>query len=293
MIEAIENAFDESGSHAGSRVLCVAGYIIDKEQVGPMEAEWHAVLNWKSLEHPLDYFRMSECAHGNGQFKGISRPHRINVETQMIGIIKRRTVQGLAVSVIPEEFEANLPKHPLTGSAYTFSANVLLAGVSRWIDTKPQVKRAAYFFEAGHESQPEANAIMTLLFKNKAARERHRYAGHAFVDKEQSPACQAADLLAWQWYTDRIHEMDDQHRRKDCANLLEHPHGAVHLGPDKLAALAERFKGAFPDAETFERLFLGDPPSRRPKDAFREETFLSARSTARSSLSAPRALPVK
>src|SRR5262249_36440756 len=151
----------------------------------------------------LPYFRMSECAHGNGPFANLSKSERIELAARMIQIIKRDTLQGIAVTVNEREFNAHMLQHPLIGRPYTFSAQILLAGVSSWIETNPLVTNVAYFFEAGHRSQREADAIMTLMFRNPGAKERHRYSGHGFVEKERTPAVQAADLLAWQWYTDK------------------------------------------------------------------------------------------
>lgn len=262
----VEAHFDESGTHAGSPMMCVAGYIISKDRVADFDRDWNAVLNWDQLPHPLPYFRMSQCAPEppSGPFVGIDKKLRIQIVSRLIAAIKRNAAHGLAVSMNEAEYQRLMPAHPLLGKPYTFCAHVILAGVSSWIDANPHVENAAYFFESGHQSQPEADAIMTLLFRNEPARKRHRYAGHAFVPKVGNPGVQAADLLAWQWYTDERHKIEGRPRRKDCASLLEHPHNAVHLGADKIVQLAERFGNIMPDAETFERLYLGDPkPQRR------------------------------
>jgi peptide/nickel transport system substrate-binding protein len=59
--------------------------------------------------------------------------------------------------------------------------------------------------------------------------------------REDTPAVQAADLLAWQWYTDKRHELEGRPRRKDCARLLNHHHNAVHVDEERLYAIARRF----------------------------------------------------
>ena len=38
-----EAHFDESGSHDGPPVLCVAGYLYDKEAALDLDSEWKAV----------------------------------------------------------------------------------------------------------------------------------------------------------------------------------------------------------------------------------------------------------
>jgi hypothetical protein len=250
----VEAYFDESGSHSGAPVLCVAGYLFQVNRARRLTRSWRAALDEKGLP----YFRMSECAHGNGPFASLTKPERIQLAARMIEIIKRDTIQGIAVTVNEAEFREHMLQHALVGSSYSFAAHVILAGVASWIGANPTTGSVAYFFEAGHLSQPEANAIMTLLFRSPRAKASHRYAGHAFVEKETTPAVQAADLLAWQWYTDRRHHLEGRPRRKDCAILLEHHHNANHIGPVKLAALAKALPFGANDATDLLRLHDGD-----------------------------------
>jgi hypothetical protein len=244
VIVQVEAHFDESGTHVGSPVLCVAGYIMEKGQASELIREWNDVLQWSALPRPLRYFRMSECAPGNGEFEGIDKKLRIQVASRMIGIIKRRTVTGLAVTMNEDEYNGIMPLDKvLAGRPYTFCAQVILAGVSSWIDGQDKHQRVdatAYFFESGHDSQPEADWLMHTLFKSDRAREAYRYAGHGFVPKIGNPGVQAADLLSWQWYTDRKHRIEGRPRRKDCASLLAHPHVTRHLDAAKITEIAER-----------------------------------------------------
>jgi hypothetical protein len=237
MVE-VQTYFDESGSHGGAHVLCVAGYIIEKNRAKALTNEWLGALKARDLP----YFRMSECAHGNGPFAALTLTDRIQLVARLIQLIKQYTVRGIAVTIDPAEFDAAIPHHALLGRAYTFCANLVLAGVVTWLRTHPTVTDCAYFFEAGHASQAEANRLMEILFRNERMRAAHRYAGHAFVEKERNPAVQAADLLAWQWYTDKRHELEGRVRRKDCAKLLEHPHITFHFDTQKL----ERLRAALP-----------------------------------------------
>ena len=69
--------FDESGSHEGSEVLCVAGYIYQKEDCLNLDWQWKEVLDQYGLPH----FRMVDCAHGNGPFAKLSKDDRIVVAT--------------------------------------------------------------------------------------------------------------------------------------------------------------------------------------------------------------------
>jgi hypothetical protein len=226
--------FDESGSHDGSPILCVAGYIFRKNQAIKLGHEWRRVLRWKKLP----YFHMVECAHGNGPFAKLTKDERIAVQTKLIEAIKRYAVQGVAITVDPVEyapFPGRLPTKPgLYDNAYAFCAQVIMTGVSVFLERNPLVGKMAYFFEAGHQSRPQADEIIRTMFAQPAIKQQFRYAGHAFVEKADAPQIQAADLLAWQWYTDRRHQREGKPRRKDCASLLELHHNAVHIDSAEL-----------------------------------------------------------
>ena len=237
MIEA-QAYFDESGSHDGSPILCVAGYIFRKSEAIKLGHAWRKVLRWKKLP----YFHMVECAHGNGPFANLTKAERIEVQTKLIEIIKKHAVQGLAITVDPLEyatFQKRLPFEPrLYEDAYTFCAQAIMTGVSVFIEKNPLVGSMAYFFEAGHKSAPQANEIMQRMFAQPRLKHQFRYAGHAFVEKQKSPAVQAADLLAWQWYTDRRHKVEGRPRRKDCVSLLQVHHNVVHIDSKELNRIA-------------------------------------------------------
>jgi hypothetical protein len=212
----VEAYFDESGTDEGSPVLCVAGYIIEKNEAVAMDSEWGSVLE----QFNLPYFRMSSCAHGARPFGNIDKEARIEVEKAMIAIIKRRVSYGIAVTVEPRIFEAIMPRSPEIGSAYTFCAHTCLTGVVSWAEETKYSGGIAYFFESGHRSQSEANEIMNRLFNIPIQRARHRYVSHTFADKKLMRPLQAADILAWQWFTDHKRRMGGAvGPRKDCYEL--------------------------------------------------------------------------
>ncbi len=254
VLTLVEAYFDESIGPKGTPILCVAGYLIESGQAKLLSEEWRTALD----EARLPYFRMSECAHGNGAFASLDRPHRILVQSAVMRIIEHRTIQGLAVTVNIAEFERYMPDHPLIGSPYTFCAHVIIGGVQNWIRKTRYAGEIAYFFEAGHASQSEANGIMQKIFKQPDLRDASRYHRHSFVLKEQTPAVQAADLLAWQWYTDLRHRIEGRPRRRDCERLLKHPHVAVHVGPDMILELANKWGFEPSEEESLVTLHLGD-----------------------------------
>jgi hypothetical protein len=250
----VDAFFDESGSHDGAPILCVAGYLMSARQADRLRLEWNAVL----AARKLPYFRMSECAHGNGTFANLTKSERIQVQTRMIQIIKRYTAHGLGVTVNEAEFYKYMTNRSLISDPYTFCAQVLLAGVSSWLEGNKAVSGVGYHFESGHKNQRISNVVITTMFINEGAKRRHRYARHSFVSKEAEPAVQAADLLAWQWYTDRKRHMESKPRRKDCESLLKHSYKIIHIGPNRLASISEAFPNGVNDDSGLIRFHEGD-----------------------------------
>jgi uncharacterized protein DUF3800 len=93
IVQIVHAFFDESGSHADSPVLCVAGYAFERREARLLAKEWAAVLR----QYRLPFFHMVDCAHGNENFAALSRQQRIKVATSLIGIVKRRAAHGFAV----------------------------------------------------------------------------------------------------------------------------------------------------------------------------------------------------
>lgn len=272
LVALIEAYFDESigtadVTEAGTKrkvpVLCVAGYLIESEQAKHLCEEWQAVLDWKKLP----FFHMVDCAHGNKPFDKLSKGERIEVASRMIGNIKRRTIKGFAVAVNVAQFEALMPQHPVIGSPYSFCATVVLAGVQKWIENASFKGDAAYFFEAGHASRQEADWIMRQTFDVPELRAASRYVAHSFVEKTKAPPLQAADLLAWQFYTDARHQMEGKRpRRKDFASLIQHPHEHVWITPTRIRELASEPLLGPTSAQLF-TLFMGTKAGRRFRSA--------------------------
>lgn len=254
LIAQAEAYFDESGSHSDSHLLCVAGYILSKRQARLLSADWTKMLR----RYGLTCFHMVDCAHGNGEFANLPKKDRIEAGREVISLIKKHAVLGLAVTINEDEFTSLMPHHPSVGSPYSFCAHVILAGVAHWLKQRPDVLKCAYFFEAGHSSQSEANGIMKKIFENEELSVINRYAAHSFVRKNDSAAIQAADMLAWQYFKDTKNKLEGRQRRLDCKSLFEHRHEVLHISREKIESLAQRFANRAPTINDMVTIHLGD-----------------------------------
>jgi len=216
IVAIIEAYFDESYD---DRLLCVAGYGFKKSKCKEMDRQWRHMLRRKGLP----YFRMSACAHHNEPFGHLSRSECDEVSREAIRLIRKYADRGFAVTVDEKEFEALVPIEAQIshGSAYDFCVWNCLMGVRLWLSDMPERVGAAYFFEAGHRHQSSAERLMRRLMNVPELRKEYRYRGHAFVLKEHSRPCQAADLFAWQWFQHAKRAEQGLPPRKDGAALME------------------------------------------------------------------------
>jgi hypothetical protein len=225
VMSLVESYFDES-CRDDFPVLCVAGYIFHSDEAKELSWKWNQVLQ----RFDLPYFRMVSCAHGNKPFKHLELCDRIQVQTEMIDLIKTHAALGMAVTVDVSAFNSLVPKHMPASDPYSFAALTILGAVGIWMTRHEFSGDSNYFYEAGHQHQSKTQLIMERFFSDEDSERTFRYTGHAFIKKIGNPPIQAADLLAWQWYTDRRHILEGRRRRKDCESLLGMEHMFRHVG---------------------------------------------------------------
>ena len=65
----IQGYFDGSGTHVGSKVLVIAGFIGEEEAFVDLDQQWEKVLNDPRWPTRLPEFHTVECVHGGGEFQ--------------------------------------------------------------------------------------------------------------------------------------------------------------------------------------------------------------------------------
>jgi hypothetical protein len=187
--------FDESGTHDGSRVIALGGYWFDADQARKFSRDWA-----KELERfGLPSAHQTDCALGFGDYAKMPKAVRVEVQKSLILHIKRRSRFSICVcmnrAMYDDIFEGVLG----APSAYTFLLLLCVNKISEDIQWRKYNGKVAYFFEAGHADQSEANKFMNFLAEHSRKDvDAYRYAGHAFAQKEGALPLQAADMLVWQ-----------------------------------------------------------------------------------------------
>lgn len=233
--------FDESGSHAGSPVLCVAGYVFVSDRLKRFNDEWSCFLD----EYGLTHFHMVDCAHGANEFKEMSKDDRASVAKKCIEAVKKYASRGIGVMVAEQTYDELMPYHPKLGGAYSYCIWQCLHGYKAWRTETGFSGDTAFVFESGHKSEAEANHTMNLSLAVPSGQNFLGYVSHTFADKRKFPGLQAADILAWQMHTDWKHGMLKKPRRKDFAYLIEQRDDKVAFAsPDQILSHVSQMKAA-------------------------------------------------
>ena len=121
----VEAYFDESGTHDGSPVLCMGGFVTESEAAKRLNGDWEEMLS----KYNLPFFHMTDCANGMDVYEPLGKQGRMDVATQAIHLVCKHMTNGRMVSIYPTEFDTYAPDHEQLGSAYSMCAHGCLAGV--------------------------------------------------------------------------------------------------------------------------------------------------------------------
>ena len=229
---AMEAYFDESGTHASSHVVCVAGYLFETEQARKLDEEWSEALSRFGVRR----FHSTECSNRAGEFKDLTREQTVDLTAQVVGIIKRRMEVGFMVTLSQTDFGQHPRPEWQAGGPYTFCTSQILAGVSGWCDKYEFNGDISYYFESGDQHERLTNQAIAELGSGPEGRRGFRYKSHSFIPKLGNGPLQAADVLAYEWYRE-MNRLNDQSitvkrpSRRSYDSLLSHPgYYYSHLG---------------------------------------------------------------
>lgn len=232
---------DESGTHDDSPVMTVAGYFFNADQARRFTRDWDKDLR----RFGIPYAHMTDCGPGNGVYSGMEKAERLATQLALIQHIKRRTAFGFGVSLDPRRYMDLVGHDPDAPSPYSFCIHGCMSIMRRVIERKGIAGPIAYFFEAGHQHQAEANQHMAAYYSPGSkiiGAERVRYAAHSFVNKQDGLPLHAADMLAYHYQHFLARRLKGHDRpRKDFSAMLRPQDVCI----DYTTASIEQFRDLF------------------------------------------------
>jgi Protein of unknown function (DUF3800) len=211
--------YDESGTHAGSPILCVAGFMFTADQCLAFEKEWAAALDASGIKvfHTVDY------AHSKGEFasKG-RRPEYDDLYKTLLGLALKHTAKGTAYLVSETIFNRVKPPGYTErwGNAYAVCALLCIAEFGRWCHKNHPTEKIAHVFESGVANAGSAGRLMNLISQYQELRETYCHYSHTFVSKKDAIPLQVADILAYEIYKEEFAKRQGPGRRPVRKSLL-------------------------------------------------------------------------
>jgi hypothetical protein len=230
-----ESYFDETNTNSARERLCIAGYVFEKENAKEQAARWQEMLE----KWGLPYFHMVDCAHHADVYAHLSKKECDLAARDAIQIIKETASIGVGITVLESEFKEIIPNIRSYGRAYDACTRHVIAGVSKWINSRKFEGSMHYFFESGVSSESNASYCIAEMMNSPEIRKESRYSGHTFIKKTESAGIQAADVLAWHAGQDCKRALRGDPIRKDFQSLLDIPHDIFHLEREILLMMRE------------------------------------------------------
>jgi hypothetical protein len=190
--------FDESGTHAGSEAVAVAGFLATPGSWERFEGDWRAAL----ADFGIDLFHMSPFAQRVGDYASWSEEERRERLARLLGIISEHVVGSVGV-VIPlplfdRLFSVGGIARRTTGGPYGLAMSVNILAVARIVEHLAGTPKVAYVFETGAVGRHEAAKIFAANLNNPESRENNRLLSLSFQGKREFAPLQAADILAYE-----------------------------------------------------------------------------------------------
>ncbi len=227
MTSLLRAYMDESGSHDGSPVLSIAGYVMRKPQASRFTRQWAATLDEANEGKPkrARYFHMKDAREDGpkGEFKGWDyHPDVHALKLELIRQIRQRTLIGFSVAFNEPDYNRLLAGRGGMPSAYAFGCFAILGMIRRWIERENITKRVAYIFENGHDDATNAEKFVGEMFESARLKDQFNHYSHTWMGKLDAPPLQCADMLAWHTVKEYVSLTDGSNRplRKDFGALI-------------------------------------------------------------------------
>jgi hypothetical protein len=207
---------DGSGSHAGSPVFSISGFIASAQQWEEFDQAWNAVLDNPSWPSRLTEFHMVECAHGENEFQKNrwTFANRLALYGELTDVIAIHHVYPVSASVITDCFK-RLPPDDLAllqredtrlGTPLDLVAQLVVQQILFSVaDTAGGETVGIMFDEESKAVKEQFQTLCTeymISFQHGAV-----FEAFGFGDTRQFTPLQAADLLAY----GTIHLVQEKH----------------------------------------------------------------------------------
>lgn len=201
-IAVLEAYFDESGSHDGSRVFCLAGLVARLGQWEWFTDAWGRMLS----KNGITEFHSADLESRRGIYDGIGKDQQQRIFQDAVNVIGGWARTAIAGLVVIDDYEEAIPnwakKTAAFGDKYNFCFQMCLNLVFRWIEQRdPPMQegdRIAFIFDQRERGQEITSTSYSQIKKFRDPQDR--MGSLTFDSRKRVFPLQAADLVAYEAY---------------------------------------------------------------------------------------------
>jgi Protein of unknown function (DUF3800) len=241
--------FDDSGTHAGSKILVIGGVWGTEQEWTPFDRAWAAKLQEPLPGKPsLRRFHMHDCEFGDGEFVGWKKPERDALIHDLREIILGYELYGYAFAVSRPDYETLNPAlQVIFGDAESYAINNCIGAAQAWALEKTDDKLLSLVFDDRPNRERETERIYSIYHESGEWREdRSRLVGISFLRSEHARPLQAADIFAWETYRfcqDFLRDGEAAQPRPHLQRLLESGRFRGDMaGPETMREISSMFR---------------------------------------------------
>ena len=206
---------DESGTHQGSRVVTVAGFMVSGDGMQELEREWRAELD----RHNILELHMREFVPPHGACSGWSPEAKRTLLEALIQTIHRHTCCAVGAAVEVDElfksiYQVQMERYPdMVQSPYTWCMRYCIAQIADWCRGNNVLGPVDYVMDKGNSFRSEAQKEFLTAKKNPELSAQFYLGDLAFHDSSTTVGLQCADLLAYEMYKEADRRLSGSARR--------------------------------------------------------------------------------
>ena len=218
--------FDDSGTHKGSPVGVVGGFVAHPTQWLGFNYRWKTVLG-----------KYGVAVHRQSKWSNRAKPfddpevwpdeRRHAYINELIDVIVDRDAVTIGAAVPIARLDARFPDHAKYLSPFRYAAECVFGNAARVMKQLVPDARIAYVFESGTQHLGELQQAFNEYLQNPSLKEEFGLISFATADKRDLMQLQAADIMAYEVY--KLFEkgedpglLNPRHPLKQIGNRLQH-----------------------------------------------------------------------
>jgi hypothetical protein len=224
-IAMINAYFDDSGTHADSGVVVMAGIVGTESEIQSLDDMWapHLASPLDGMKPPIRRFHMYDCYHSLGEFAGWSRTETDYFCHQLREVIIKSHVSAYGFACVRKEWEALMvgEYRVILGDPEGYAMRACFHSAINWAHNCTFDPHMSFVFDDRPERRIENQAVFNLYQRIPRP---PQLVGISFLSSYNVRPLQAADLVAWEFYThaERILTHGKRHpARKEALHLLK------------------------------------------------------------------------